>query len=458
VNEVIGALQRLSHRKIKVVAPCWLDGGEGKPAPRDVVIVENGLLDITTGKIFSKHTPNFYSFTALPVKYDRNAKCLRFDQFIDEIGNGQEDFRRNIAMMLGLLLTADTSYQVIFHFHGESRGGKGTLNRVIEALLGGTANIASPSMRSIAGQYGLMETQTKTLLVFSDSDQHDKKILLTAASIFNRISGEDTVRVERKYKSPIDIRLPVRLLLIGNRLPDFGEYAVAIMNRLRTFDFQRSFIGKEDPDLTAKLIAELPGILNFAIEGLRELRKLKRFPETDASLALKTKMLKLANPLRGFVEDRCVLEADASESKETIFYEYNLYCQTMGAHYIKSLQEIGIELPKLCHGVDEKRARLDNGKREWHFTGIRLRTAQDDAAEDKAEGIEPPDEDGFLEPLPRKPRKPLDVVEVGDEVLDEGTRLRLMALRMAINEAPGDSAERHVARAQRIMSRIGGWQ
>lgn len=374
IAELDAALARRCHKSAESFSPpCWLDStSKSRPKARNVVVCRNGMVDIDNSAIFSPLSPNFFTFTALPVDYDPNAnEPKRFLKFLDEVSGGRRDFIDGIQMLLGLLLTADTSYQVIAQFLGVPRGGKGTLIRVIEALIG-KYNIANPSIHSIAAQFGLMGLQTKTLAIFSDYDNHDKQRLLAAGNLFNKLSGEDTVRIDRKHKEPIDIRLLLRLLVAGNKLPDFGEYAPAISHRLRIWDFNVSFAGREDFQLEEKLLAELTGILNFAIRGRLMLREAKRFPETTASAAIKLNMLRLSNAVRAFVLDECALDADASTNKDTLYRHYELYCRASGVRFVKSKDEFGLELLSLYpEQIRQYRPKID-GKRYQHYAGIKL--------------------------------------------------------------------------------------
>jgi phage/plasmid-associated DNA primase len=49
--------------------------------------------------------------------------------------------------MFGLLLTADTRYEKIFLLVGPKRSGKGTIGRVLTAMLG-KDNVANPTLRN----------------------------------------------------------------------------------------------------------------------------------------------------------------------------------------------------------------------------------------------------------------------------------------------------------------------
>ena len=70
--------------------------------------------------------------------------------------------------MFGLMLTTDTRYQKIFMIVGPKRSGKGTIGRVLTAMLG-KSNVANPTMASMTGEFGLWPLIDKQLAIISDA-------------------------------------------------------------------------------------------------------------------------------------------------------------------------------------------------------------------------------------------------------------------------------------------------
>jgi len=71
---------------------------------------------------------------------------------------------------------------------------------------------------------------------------------------------------------PRSVKLLTRLLVLGNRQPTWIDESGALAARQLAIVFDRSFEGKEDQSVEDALIAELPGIANWALEGLKRLR------------------------------------------------------------------------------------------------------------------------------------------------------------------------------------------
>ena len=121
------------------------------------------------------------------------------------------------------------------------------------------------------------------------------------------ISGEDTLTVNRKYRDQWTGKLPSRLHVISNELPQLGDASAAIVGRIILLLLTLSWLGREDHDLEARLSAEMTGVLNWALDGLHRLtvvngNRFTRVPSADEALA---QMRDLASPIRAFVREEC---------------------------------------------------------------------------------------------------------------------------------------------------------
>ena len=71
-----------------------------------------------------------------------------------------------------------------------------------------------------------------------------------------------------------------------------------LVGRMILVRMSESFFGREDSALTDRLLAELPGILLWSIEGWRRLRERGRFVQPDSATELLSDMADLASPIR----------------------------------------------------------------------------------------------------------------------------------------------------------------
>ena len=71
-------------------------------------------------------------------------------------------------------------------------------------------------------------------------------------------------------------------MILANEMPSFHDPSGALDRRLITLQTTKSYFGNEDATLTNKLLEELPGILNWAIEGRNRLQSRGRFECSEA--------------------------------------------------------------------------------------------------------------------------------------------------------------------------------
>src|SRR5262249_46384680 len=162
---------------------------------------------------------------------------------------------------------------------------------------------------------------------------------------------EDTITVNRKYREQWTGKLPVRLHIISNELPRLPDASGAIVGRMVLLPLTRSWLGKEDFALEAKLRDDLPGILNWALKGLRRLTDNEgRFtPVPSAEDAIKV-MRDLASPVAAFVREMCDLGADKEIAVDDLYAAFKSWCES--SEYPKSPKAVfGRDLRAACPSV-----------------------------------------------------------------------------------------------------------
>ena len=117
-----------------------------------------------------------------------------------------------------------------------------------------------------------------------------------------------------------------------NELPELKDDSLALANRLLFIELKNSFLGKEDKNLTNKLLVELPGILLWAIEGWCRLHQRGHFQSPDSSEGIMASMKNLSSPVSTFIADCCVLGAESKIPSERLYCTYEKWCERTGRH------------------------------------------------------------------------------------------------------------------------------
>ncbi len=370
INAVYDMLRGQCHKEVGAVTPPVFLSGRTDPRPQNLVSCRNGLVDITTGKLYDS-TPDFFTRTALPINYDPNAPApAQWLTFLADVTSGRQELIDLIWEMFGYLISSDTSHQKVFFLYGNPRSGKGTVLRTLVKLIG-VENTCSPSIKNLAGTFGFQSMIGKTLAIISDMATDSRTDLSAAASSINAVSGEDYIEANRKNKEFWQGRLAARFVLAGNDLPGFGGHTAALAARLLILPFEEDYLGREDYNLSDNLAIELPSILNWAIAGLKSLRDRGRFEEAADCRAAKTRLLHRGNPVLGFVHERCITgELAARIGKADLYAAYGAYCDEYEVE-LKTPEVFARELYKAAPGVRKMRPQ-DGHARTQEFRGIRL--------------------------------------------------------------------------------------
>ena len=370
VSNVLDALKGEAHRaRDSYTPPCWLEG-DG-PTARELVACRNGLLHLPTGELLD-HTPRFFTRNALTFDYDASAPTpARWLTFLESLWPEEPEAVALLQEVFGYLLIPDTSQQKIFLMVGPTRSGKGTIARVLTELVG-PPNIWAPSLADFGETFGLEPLVGQQLAILSDVRLDSKANHANIAVALLKISGEDTVTVKRKFKTAWDGRLAVRFLLLSNLMPRFSDASPALANRFVPLLMDQSFLGKEDHDLLNKLLPELPGILNWAIEGWRRLRARGRFHLPPSSREAIQQLIELAAPVATFLREECELDPEAEVSKDELFGAWKHWCDRNGA-LPGSKNTFSMQLYAAASGrVGSKKSRKGN-ERLPVFSGLRLK-------------------------------------------------------------------------------------
>ena len=234
--------------------------------------------------------------------------------------------RLTLQEIFGLLLTSDTSFHKMFMLVGPPRSGKGNIGRVLGLLLG-TDNIASPSMASLSGDFGLSQLIDKNLAIISDARLGTRAASHAVAERLLSVSGEDAQTINRKHKNFWSGRLTTRFLMLTNELPNIADVSGAFASRFVILTLTNSFLGKEDTSLTHTLSKELSGILNWSLRGLERLRSRGFFRTPQSSTDAMQRLSDLASPISAFLRDCCVRAPDAQVNVKVLYKAWKCSCE-----------------------------------------------------------------------------------------------------------------------------------
>jgi putative DNA primase/helicase len=128
---------------------------------------------------------------------------------------------------------------------------------------------------------------------------------LSLNALIEAPASEAAITIDRKYASAWTGRLQTKFLVISNLLPKLADASGALASRFIILKLIKSFYGREDLALTDKLLKELPGILNWSIDGWHRLMEFGHFKQPKSALDEVQEFEDLASPISAFLRERC---------------------------------------------------------------------------------------------------------------------------------------------------------
>lgn len=299
------------------------------------VAFEDGSWNPDTDE-FADHAP--FRFATIKVKalyknLPRPEDYPLFSKFIADICV-DEDGKPLPAMVLqlqevaGYMLLASSDRAMSFFFSGRGRNGKSVFAHLIQHMIG-KERVSNMGLDDLTGdKFATADLIGKRLNVSDETNTHKD----AASSMFKKLVSGDRLRVQRKFEQGGSLTPRAKYLLILNGVPTFDGFDYALRERILAIPFFRSFSEDErDYTLEKRIKAtEMPGIVAWAIEGLRRLQKNKlRFTKTVQSETLLNEFEDASSSLSEFYNEGW--EASGVPFPSNTFYEeYEIWCKKSG--------------------------------------------------------------------------------------------------------------------------------
>lgn len=301
--------------------PVWLDEyADNKPEAHKLISLKNGLFHLEDS-VLLPHSLGFFTQNSLPFDYDADASCPTWENFLNDVWGHDQESIDTLQEMFGYILSGDTRQQKFFNIIGPRRSGKGTINKILVALLG-EHNTVAPELGELCDTFGLQPWLGKLLASFTDARAPERNRGAVVSQLL-RIVGGDTVTVNRKNKEAWSGYLPTRIVIYSNEVLQLTENSNALTGRMIVLKMTNSFYGKEDTELSAKLMKELSGIFNWSMIGLhRRLARGGHFLQPKTGVELLEVMEELSNPIGSFVNDALEFDLEGYVDKDDLFACY----------------------------------------------------------------------------------------------------------------------------------------
>jgi len=329
---------------------------------KHLICLQNGTLDTNTYELI-EHSPKHGLMSKTNIEWSPDATCPRWMQFLDEIFAFDIDKAQKIVFVqewLGYCLVPDTSQHKFVWMVGAGGNGKSVLLSLLTQLVG-SSNVSDAHVERLGEKVVRASLAGKLVNISSEMSAN----ATISDGYFKAIVAGDNVEAEGKYKPSCSFKPFVRLIGATNHLPQLLDHSDGFARRAIILTFNRRFSeAEQDHTLEQKLLKELPGILTWAVGGLRQLRERGRFDIPQSSTAALTQYRKESDQVHVFVEECLELVDEGRSAPQEVYLDYQIWCKANGFSPMNKIR-FGKRLVEILG--DSKRKR-SGGKDYWLVT------------------------------------------------------------------------------------------
>jgi len=328
-----------------------------------IINFTNGTLDLSEGEFSGSHRRELFQNIQFPYDFNRDLHYPNWVKFLASL-DFDLDTLSKLQEWAGycLLPMVQGNLQKSLFFIGEGANGKSVFLETLAAVLD---NVSHLELSELFDRFKIAELECKLANICTDVET--SKVM---DARFKKIVAGEPQSAERKFKEPFEFQPFAKILFSANDFIPTKDRTHGYYRRFDILKFNRIFKTEEQkPELLQELKEEVPGIFNWALEGLDRLSQ-QNWIMTKSSYMenCHNEFRRATNPLQLFIEEECVVEVNASVDSNELRSSYKHYCEDKG-YKVLSDNKLGEELKRL--GINKTRIRSEGG-RIFICEGIRL--------------------------------------------------------------------------------------
>jgi putative DNA primase/helicase len=322
-----------------------------------------GIIDLKTGAI-SHNDPNQHCTKITAT--GPGVACPTWKRFLKEVTGNDTELVEYLQRVIGYACTGSTKEHTLFFFYGTGGNGKGTFLHPIMKILNDYAVIAGADVFTDSKHdrhpTELAALEGARLVVAQETDEGRK----WAEARIKSLTGGDPVTARYMRGDFFTFTPKFSLIIAGNHKPSIQTVDEAMRRRLHLVPFNVTIPKeKRDPDLVEKLEAELPGIMQWMIDGVTEYNRIGLNPPQSVLDATES-YFEDENTLQQWVIDCCETNATFWETPTILFNSWKAFAKqenlSLGTNkdFKSKLESSGY-------------AQSRTGERGRHYQGIKVK-------------------------------------------------------------------------------------
>jgi len=241
--------------------------------PDGFLNVQNGIVDIKESKLLPHSYKYMFKYCS-PVDFDPEATCPTWEKFLLDTFKNNFELIDLAQRLFGYILLGGRPFlHKAFVLYGEGRNGKSTFLDIMKAVIG-KDSYSIISMSKIDREFSLVALDGKLANIAEETPTDEIN-----AEVFKTLVGGGEVTASHKGFDEYQFQSNARFVFACNEMPIFKDKSVGLEDRLVFVPFQR-YLKEDERDTTIfdRLMGEISGILNWAIQGARIVASSRTIP------------------------------------------------------------------------------------------------------------------------------------------------------------------------------------
>nr|WP_276081401.1 phage/plasmid primase, P4 family [Methylobacterium sp. GC_Met_2] len=343
---------------------------EGWDADPWLLGTPGGTVDLKTGELrAARPSERITKLTA--VAPAETSDCPTWLRFLHEVTQGDVGYTRFLQQWAGYCLTGDTSEQALCFAYGGGGNGKGVFIHVLAGILRDYAVNAAMEVFT-ASKHDRHPTEIAALrgarLVTASETEQGRK---WAEARIKQLTGGDVMRARFMRQDEFEFAPVLKLLIIGNNKPGLSNVDDAARRRFNLLPFLFK-PAVPDPQLEARLHAEWPAILRWAIDGCIDWQA-NRLVRPEVVKVATDEYFATQDTFNLWLEERCLVDHRNSYRKSTtqeLFASWSDFARTNN-ELIGTVHSFGDRMDKLGF-TKNKNVPTGTGGRTRGYEGIEI--------------------------------------------------------------------------------------
>lgn len=316
---------------------------------QSIINLKNGSLVLSDKGVNLKpfdHT----DFLTHQLDFDYNHEAYNpiFSSYLNKV-LPNADTRKTLQQVLGYLFIKGLKMEKIFFLYGLGANGKSVVFEVLNGVLG-AENMSNYSLESLTDDKGYHRAMIKNKIVNFGTDIKLTKI---DAGIFKTLASGEPVEARLPHRDPFMMTDYAKLIFNVNKMDSANiEHTHGFYRRLLIIPFMQTIADHEqDRDLHTKILKDKAGVLNWIIDGAKEVIKNRDIFVSKDCEDFKKQFIKETDSVAMFEEETIKQHQPAyvnyNQTVSQAYLDYKQYCTDSGykplgrGNFSKRMESLG---------------------------------------------------------------------------------------------------------------------